>query len=112
MLGTMRRKILLLLIINLFFLNIVNAETKSKDEIVPLTYVIGNYMFTRTQNDNYNGKLTTQGIMLASKTINSNKESDMIIYYKKSNGDWINALTGASINPPENFEIETINLRN
>lgn len=84
------------------------------DDIYNLTYVIGNHMFTRdtNANDKYNGKLDTKKIMLAAKTIKSNNKEDMIIYYKKSNGSWISALTGTPIDVPTTFEIETINLRN
>ena len=86
----------------------------STNNIYSSTYIIGNHMFTRDINkkDNYNGKLNTTKVMLASKTIASNNENDMIIYYKTPNGNWIDALTGETITVPSSFAIETINLRN
>jgi len=50
--------------------------------------------------------------MLAAKSIESNKETDMIIYYKKANGEWIDAITGMKINNLNNFKIKTKNLKN
>ena len=77
----------------------------SKD-IEANTYVIGNYMFTRSSNNTYNGQLTTKLIMLASKTIQGDTLDDMIIYYKTSRGRWIDGLSGDAITPPEEFDIE------
>ena len=79
-------------------------EIKSTD-ITESTYVIGECMFTREVSPSYSGVLSTDVIMLASKTIQSNKLSDMIIYYKNARGNWINALTNNSIEIPESFNI-------
>ncbi len=86
----------------------------NKDDVYPSTYIIGNYMYTRDvdKKHNYNGILNTQKIMLASETLTGSKESDMVIYFKTASGNWINALTGETVNPPAKFEISTINLRN
>ena len=85
-------------------------EKISKDDISSSTYIIGNYMFTRNKNSNYDGKLTTNRIMLASKTLLSDTEADMIIYYKKSDGTWIDALTGDGVVPPTSFDIKVKDL--
>ena len=82
----------------------------SKDEVDNSVYIIGNYMFTRDSSNIYNGQLTTKRIMLAARTIDGNTEDDMIIYYKNSRGNWIDALTGNSINPPNEFQIINTNL--
>ncbi len=107
-----KRIFLLAFILCLIGINHVDAKIVSKDDIPAKTYVIGNYMYTRDVNTtyNYNGELTTQEIMLASKTIDGNID-DMIIYYKKINGAWINGLTGESIEVPQYFEIKNRNLR-
>ena len=57
-------------------------EVKNED-IPNSTYVIGTHMFTREKNGEtgYEGQLSTQLIMLASQTINSDNLNDMIIYY-------------------------------
>ncbi len=103
------KKIFLVILIFLF-IPFVNALTISKDDVPESSYIIGKYMFTRDKTSNYNGTLTTRRIMLAAKTINSNYESDMIIYYKKPGGDWIEALTGESLDVPNEFDIEVINI--
>ena len=75
------------------------------------SYVIGTYLFNKEKTTNYNGTLTTPMIMLASKSINSNNLSDMIIYYKNSRGKWINAINNQAItNIPNIFNISYINL--
>lgn len=97
-------------IIFLFFSSSnVYAKDVNIDEIEGSAYIIGTHMFTRNQNDNYDGVLTTQLIMLASKTIKSNDVNDMIIYYRNPKGVWKNALTGENIeNVPISFEITHI----
>lgn len=97
----------------LFFFTInVKAETIKQEDIPNTTYVIGTHMFTRDMNEEtgYEGKLTTQIIMLASKTVEGSNFNDMVIYYKNPRGNWINALTGASITVPDDFEIDYTNL--
>jgi len=97
-----------------FCLNInVYAKTITPNEIPDSTYVIGTHMFTRNVNEEtgYTGRLTTNLIMFASKTIESNDLSSMIIYYKKASGEWINGLTGASVLLPEYFEINYTDLQ-
>ena len=81
-------------------------EVKNED-IPNSTYVIGTHMFTREKNGEtgYEGQLSTQLIMLASQTINSDNLNDMIIYYKNPRGKWVNALTENTVAAPETFEI-------
>ena len=89
----------------------VKAEVIVKDDVLASTYIIGKYMYTRNQNDNYNGVLTTRKIMMASRTIdNELAEDDMIIYYKNAKGIWVDALTGNSLEVPNSFEIDKIDL--
>ena len=85
----------------------VDAKVVSKDEIEDDSYIIGNYLFTRDKNTdkNYNGELTTQVMLLASKSIKSDSLNDMMVYYKTFLGEWINGITGQSITPPDYFEI-------
>lgn len=89
----------------------VNAKTVNTDGIATSTYVIGKHMFTRNTNENYNGQLTTQLIMMASKTIDGNTMSDMIIYYKNARGNWVDALTGNSVNISKTIEINYIDTK-
>ena len=63
--------------------NAYAAEIKT-DDIANSTYVIGKCMFTRDISDKYSGSLSTDVIMLAAKTIDSNNLEDMIIYYKNA----------------------------
>lgn len=96
------------------FINInVYAKTMTSDEIQGSTYVIGSYVFTRDINETtgYEGRLTTNLIMLASQTIESSDLDSMIIYYKTASGMWINGLTGSPIETPESFEINYTNLQ-
>ena len=88
----------------------VSAYTIDNTEIPNSTYVIGNHMFTRESSDNYNGTLTTNVIMLASKTIQSNELDDMIIYYKNARGVWLDALTGNTIQITDKVDIQYKNL--
>lgn len=91
----------------------VYAKTMTPDEIQGPAYVIGSHVFTREVNENtaYEGRLTTNFIMLASQTIKSSDLDSMIIYYKTASGMWINGLTGSTIDAPESFEINYTNLQ-
>lgn len=91
----------------------VKAVYISSSEVDNNSYVIGKYLFTRDKNTekNYNGELTTQVMLLASKSIDGEELTDMQVYYKTFLGDWINGITGESITPPNYFEIENRNLR-
>lgn len=91
----------------------VSAKTMSPDEIPGSAYVIGSHMFTRDVNETtgYEGRLTTNLIMLAAQTIGSSDLDNMIIYYKTATGTWINGLTGSPIEVPETFEINYTNLQ-
>ena len=88
---------------------LVSAYTN--DKISNSTYIIGNHMFTREGSDEYNGILTTDYIMLASKTINSDNREDMIVYAKNARGNWINAITNESVTPPSEFKITYQNMK-
>ena len=83
----------------------------TKDKIGNSTYIIGNHMFTRDGSDEYNGVLTTDYIMLASKSIESDDKKDMIVYAKNARGNWINAITDESITPPDEFKIAFQNMK-
>ena len=85
--------------------NVYAAEIDT-DDISNSTYVIGKCMFTRDISDSYSGSLSTDVIMLAAKTIESNNLEDMIIYYKNARGVWVNALTNETIEITEKVEIE------
>lgn len=91
----------------------VYAKTMTPDEIQGPAYVIGSHVFTREINENtgYQGRLTTNLIMLASQTIQSSDLDSMIIYYKTASGMWINGLTGNQIETPESFEINYTNMQ-
>ena len=93
-----------------------NYETYelNSSEIASSTYVIGDYMYTRNQNEShsYDGRLTTQRIMLASKTITGTNEEGMIIYYKTARGVWIDALTGVEVTAPQKYNISVVDLIN
>lgn len=91
----------------------VSAKTMSPDEIPGSAYVIGSHMFTRDVNETtgYEGRLTTNLIMLAAQTIGSSDLDSMIIYYKTATGVWINGLTGNPIEVPETFEINYTNMQ-
>ncbi len=109
----MKRKLLFTLF--LFFLFIFNIKavsiTRKQEDIEPMTYLIGTHIFNRETNAIYDGKLTTERIMVAAKTIFSEDQYDQKIYYKRANGKWINALTGEEVElPEENVEITKINL--
>ena len=73
-------------------------------------YIIGNHMFTRAGSDEYDGRLTTQYIMLASKSIESNNKDDMIIYAKTLFGDWKNAINNNALTPKSEYKINYIDM--
>ena len=83
----------------------VNAVEIKTEEIANSTYVIGTHMFTREGSEYYDGILTTDYIMLASQTINSNKLDDMTIYYKNPRGKWIDVLKNENVEMAEELEI-------
>ena len=83
----------------------------SKDSIGNGSYIIGNHLFTRAGSDEYDGVLTTEYIMLASKSIASNNKDDMIIYVKNARGNWFNAISNDEITPPDEFKIEYIDMK-
>lgn len=83
----------------------------SKDDISSSSYIIGTNLFTRNGSDEYDGVLTTEYIMLASKSIKSDKKDDMIIYAKNARGKWINAITAEEITPPDDFKIQQIDMK-
>ena len=83
----------------------------SKEFIENNSYVIGDHLFTREKNDDYDGIMRTEYIMLAAKTIQSNAKEDMIIYSKNARGNWVNAITGDSIETPSEFDIEYVNMQ-
>ena len=85
--------------------NAYATEIKT-DDIANSTYVIGKCMFTRDISDKYSGSLSTDVIMLAAKTIDSNNLEDMIIYYKNARGIWVNALNNEQVEMNETVEIE------
>ena len=98
----------IVLLIGIFtFANInnLNAGEIDTNDISNSTYIIGKSMFTRETTNNYKGYLTTDVIMLAAKTIDSNNLEDMIIYYKNARGLWFNALTNELVDVPTTFEI-------
>ena len=84
---------------------VIECEAVSKDNIPSSSYVIGKHVFTRNSNANYGGQLTTQLIMMASKTIGSYSIDAMQIFYKNPRGNWINGITGASISVPNEFDV-------
>lgn len=106
----MKEKLKYLMIITfliIFGTTCVKAEKVdiSKDDIEGNTYVIGTHMFTSET------ELTTKMIMLASKTIESDDLSDMIIYYKDPfDSTWIDALSGEEVDMNNNISITHINL--
>ena len=110
-----KNKFLLFSVVSILtmFLGIVSADAKTinKDDVPNSSYIIGKYMFTRNINDDYNGRLTTKLIMLASKTIEGNSIDDMIIYYKTASGKWIDGLDGQVISNIDTFEIKYIGMQ-
>ena len=86
--------------------NVESFETYTNANVSNGTYIIGNFLFDKNKNSNYNGTLTTQMIMLASKSITSNNLNDMIIYFKNSRGKWVNAINNQTVaSVPQTFNI-------
>ena len=102
----MRNKVLTLFALALVILfsncTSVNAIEYKKDSVPNNSYVIGKHIFTE------NIVLTTKHIMLGATTIDSNKLTDMTIYYKAPWGDWMDGLSGETINVPDKFDINYI----
>lgn len=88
----MKKKIVLAIL--LFVMGIYNVKAL---EIPVNSYVIGEYLFTREGSDSYNGQLSTDYIMLASKSITSGDLDDMVIYFKIGEDQYINGATGEEI---------------
>lgn len=88
------------------------TSSYSKNDIVNSSYVIGTHLFTREGSDAYDGTLTTQHIMLASKTIESENTDDMIVYVKNARGVWKNAINDEELGNkvPDTFNINYIDM--
>ena len=82
------------------FGSFVSAKEIDKDNVPNNTYIIGNHMFTDKTT------LSTKHIMLGATTIESDKLSDMVIYYKTPWGVWWDGLSGEDIQVPEKFEVD------
>lgn len=87
------------------------VSSYNKDSIANRSYVIGNHLFATVR------PLRTEHIMLAAKTINSealdnvdDKLEKMVIYFKDSGGDWVNAINNEPITPPNEFNISYVDL--
>ena len=106
----MKRKIyyLIIMLFMFCFFNInVKAYTYKTSDIPNNSYVIGTYLFTRSDlNDNYKGTLKTEHIMLGSKSIMSDNLDDMIIYYKDPRGNWYSELTDELVQMEDEINIE------
>lgn len=107
--------IIALTLISSFFIAKTDAYAKemTPDEIPASSYVIGKYVFTRAKNEEtgYNGALTTNLLMLASKSIESDNLEDMKVYYKLGSGTWIEGATGEELTPPTSFDVNYIDLQ-
>ncbi len=83
----------------------------TNDMIENDTYIIGEHMFTREGSDEYNGQMSTEYIMLASKSIDSNSKEDMIVYHKsRRDGSWKNAITNDPVTQPTEFKISYVDM--
>ncbi len=108
----MKKKLLFIITIVFMFVLCVNvkAKTYTPVEIPNDSYVIGTHLFTRTPDEGkpYEGTLTTQWIMQASKTDNTSVENK-IIYYKALRGNsWSNAINDEDVEAPESFDIQFV----
>ena len=76
----MKKKLLIVPIL-LFLLLCINVKAKTflPDEVDPNTYIVGTHMFTGEGSDIYDGTFTTEWIMYASRSIESDNYEDMII---------------------------------
>ena len=109
----MKKKIIyiVMLITLLFtFVSSIKALELESNDVKPGTYIIGKYAFTRDQSEVYDGKLTIKYIMLAAKTIEGDTLDDMVIYYKKGDGSYVDPSTLETVIAPETFEIEQKNM--
>ena len=112
-----KSKLLIFIVILICSFFVVKTDVYAKEmtasEIPARSYVIGKYVFTREINEEtgYNGALTTNLLMLASKSIESDDLKDMIVYYKLPSEDWIDGATGEELSAPETFNIEYIDLQ-
>ena len=88
-----------------------NYTTSDLNELGSGSYIIGSYLFTRGGSDEYNGVLTTEYIMLASKSIESNNKADMKVYGKSADGVWKNAITNDPVTMPDELKITNINMK-
>lgn len=91
----------------------VSAKSFEPSDIGTQSYVIGEHLFTRETNPDagYEGYINTRMIMLAAKTIQGNTLEDMDIYYKKTDGTWVDGLTNEAISDmPSDFNIRFKNL--
>lgn len=103
----------LALISSIFIMDNVKAEEIKKDNIENGTYIIGTHIFNREQNDNYDGTLKIEHIMLASRTIEVYDLEHMKIYYKNARGKWVNPTNNEALDDedvPTAFDIEYKNL--
>ena len=102
----------IIILIFMFTMN-VKAKEITASSIPNGAYIIGTHEFTRDKAQNYSGTLTIQHIMLAAKTISSDRVEDMKIYYKNSRGTWVDPITNKTLSSnavPASFDIEYINL--
>ena len=99
------KKIIIISLI-IFFLSMPLVFAKTPDAFPRLTYIIGTHEFTPY------GEMTTQKIMLAAQTIPDGELDDMIIYYKNSRGQWVNAAlpNRPPVTLPEYFIIHFVDL--
>lgn len=110
----MKKKLIYFVLAILCFIGFndnVFANTIKSSDVPNSSYVIGTHMFTREINDDtgYKGQLTTKFIMLAADTINSTNIDDMMIYYKTARGEWIDGISGESVEMPDDIEITNKN---
>lgn len=98
-------------------MNVVDAKTYTLDEIPDDSYVIGTHMFSNslTPSDSpfYSGIFDSYSVMLGSSTIDTTEfesSTDFVIYYKITDGFWIDSLSGTDLTvPEEGFEITHVN---
>lgn len=81
-----------------------NTNEMNKNDIPNNSYVIGSHLYTSEM------PLTTNHIMLASRTISENRLSYMKIYYKTSRGKWIDGVSGEEVTVSNSINISHINL--
>ncbi len=81
-----------------------NTSEMNKNDIPNNSYVIGSHLYTSEM------PLTTNHIMLASRTISENRLSYMRIYYKTSRGKWIDGVSGEEVTVSNSINISHINL--